>query len=72
MRGAGLCIQRSAVDMIRTNNWVRQRGSDPEVPGFEPTLATRVRIRGEQANCNHLNEDVAGAVSEEHESRVAG
>ena len=68
----GFASKRSAVGMIRRNNPVRQRGCDPEVPGFEPTLATRVRIRGEQANCNHLNEDVAGAVSEEHESRVAG
>ena len=56
-----MAIDVSTAD--KENKEVRQRGCDAEDPGFEPTLTTRVPIRGGQANGNHLNEAVNGAAS---------
>jgi hypothetical protein len=59
------------VSMVgKENEEVRQRGCDPEDPGFERTLTTRVSTRGAQANRNQSNEAVNGAACEEPERQL--
>ena len=56
-------VDVSSVD--KENEEVRQRMNHPRDPGIQPTLISRVRICGGQANDNHLNSAVAAAACEE-------
>ena len=54
----------------KENNSVRQRGSNPQDPGFQAILTQSVPMRCGQADRNHVSEAVNGAASQEPEILV--